>query len=668
MSLAAAFVLLMPPLSLVMLSWLRPRAKIFTAIFVVVSFLFITMYMHGHWNLSAANVYFVTKIIPPNTNQIERHFDVFFGKFFGSIFAFDSDSISMLLYFGMTLLSFLISLFSVDVFSREKPLSSRNTYLLLYGFTFLGAVGLPGVLALVFVGGTIAYRSKVYDDLIEGTDVIKDQLVGALYLAVKKKILVFSRAGVKIHSYLRIAFKTFQEGVLLVSQPGGGKTNLAFHYFINDADISRRRLFIYDYKGDFTEAFGHRDDVLIVSATDARSAVWDAPIDIGTTTSFLEFLAIFIPRSDRQSGSDTFFKNACDIVTRIVMMKLKKDHPAGDWTFRHLYEICMNDGLLVEVVGEIDKNFLSLVDAEHAKETAQNILLTLKTNMLSLEPLARQWGNRKDKRLFSISQFFKGESPYRVFILKSNPSFPRLSEKCISLVLELSIRMINSLPDVSADTIRAVMVLDEFQTMPRVESIPTAPRVFRSKGVPLIIGTQDRDRTNTLYSDQGGAKFLDNLGLKLIGRITEPSLTKWAVDLASTKLVKRFRQSMTRSREGRSVTYTTDMVTDNVLHPGLFTSIEEPTMKRPAVFWLVAAGWPIVKLRYPIIPKPRNAPAQIDAPWVRDEDEFFVQQAESAAAAPKKAGAVTAKDPNLFGTMVKGVKVAQKQQGPQISP
>ncbi|NQY01141.1 MAG: type IV secretion system DNA-binding domain-containing protein, partial [Flavobacteriaceae bacterium] len=474
--------------------------------------------------------------------------------------------------------------------------------------TFL--ISIPLMIVYLTIGRPSAENMRI---LVAGSEVVPNELKG---ISIIRGLNLFKRtAGIYIHEFLRISLKSETTGFLFLGMPGSGKTNVIFQ-FLTQIFKRKDKQIIYDYKGDFTQAVGEDSSVLIFSPFDARSVTWDMGKDIDTSTKAAEFVSMIVPTLSDNSDKD-FFPGAAQDVLIASILSLQAEL-GKKWLFSDFYKRAQDKEKIVKAIREFRPESELLFDEEMENEQSAGILGTIRIRLARLEPIARAWNSRGN--LFSYSDWVTNDdADKRTVIVKTHARYENISGTVVSMIFEMIFKEILSLPDSKSRIIWAVF--DELQLLPRIPSLLSITRAARSKGLRVIVGTQDFGKTKKSYERDGGTEaFINGFAFKFLGRLDSPETIEYASRMSGKNDYHETKRNVTVSEKGSSITLTKTKVSKQALESGSFSGLPEPDLIRPAFFWLKHPGWPIVKLRYQIKVTPSKYPSQIDAVWMSDRD------------------------------------------------
>jgi hypothetical protein len=416
---------------------------------------------------------------------------------------------------------------------------------------------------------------------------------------------------------------------LLIAAPGSGKTQVIYP-LVERIRARGDALLIYDFKGDFTAAFGEDQGVVILSPFDARGYGWDMAADITTDLKALEFAASLLPD---HTAKEPFFKKAAQdllvgVITRLII------ELGEDWTISDLVALLGDKSEVVASCERYRPAALSALGPVDDKQ-ASGVFGELRTGSIQLEYLARAWplGHRK----ISLTRWVRDEKirgRIPVIMLRGHQQYRKLDGFLTSLVCSLLIKEALSLPDSYERRIWAI--LDEFGNLPKIDGIDALLTGVRSKGVRIVAAIQDIAQIEEKYSRYFAQTFFNCFGTILAG-ICSGATARYLSDAFGKNKIERTQTSKSRGRGGRggstglSVSKTEQSVIENALIDTDFSNLQSPSLKTPASFWVRVSGWPIACLAFPVRPLPSKYPSHSEPGWFHGVGQMVKLERASAS-------------------------------------
>ena len=496
--------------------------------------------------------------------------------------------------------------------------------LLLAAALFLSIYSTLGLSIIVIAVLAVLTRenTQVVQKVLTGKEAISDMVRG-LFL-VNLKLLFYKKDGIKMHDNLRIPKSFESRGIIIFGAPGSGKSHLIKNHFIPQIRSRGDHAIIYDYKGEFTEAFGEERDVLIVSPLDARSGIWNIAKDIDTEAKAFEFCAMIVQSGD--SAHDPIFEEwSRDLLTAgMVRLQVEKK---GEFTFSDFYYSCQNLEWLISAVKTYRKEAEFAANFSDDSRQFEAVKGTIRRAMVRLEPLVRAWSNPKQDRLFSLSDWLdRTDIEKKILLIRDDPLYKESIGPFTSNFVNFLISVILSKSDAkgASKERRLWIVLDEFQLLPKIPKLFDGARAGRSKGLRFILGTQDLGSVDAMYKKDGSRDTLINLiGFKLVGHLGSQGMQEFAAGLLGKNDIETEKKTVSYAGQKATVSYQRTRESRDAIAPGEFGTIEIPTALNGSVFWLMHQGWNPVKLRYICKISPDRYVAKVDERWLSDTDRSW---------------------------------------------
>lgn len=516
------------------------------------------------------------------------------------------------------------SLYRLGLFLYVRSFFRERIYAGSLKITYFILTNIWGLIPLVFF-------TKYLDRKWRYTEVVKEgPIVGlssrdGLYLVRLNYLWSLLRSGaifrgressINIHQDVSVPRSVFDTGAMFLGAPGSGKSNVLKGVFLQPAISKGERCIVYCYKGEYCESFSGLQSALILSPFDARSVRWWIGRDVNTKDRFLEFMWAFVA-TDHHITKQRFFEVSFVDVATAVFLRLRSQK-GEEWTFLDLYRELHNVADIGSAIDEHHPDAKLLFQGKDDSDQTAGIFGTIREKMIRLDALSRAWTDPGIER-FSIRDFladdYQGDK--RILIIRSHPSYSKTTSDFLSVFVESMIGHVKSMPD-CVGRHRGNLFLDELQTLSRIPSLLEVPRISRSKGFLIFVGSQDLLKTDKQYQDEGGMAALSNaLGMKFLGRFEEDKTKEMASRLCDEVRVEKWsfelegRGSKVRER------YRVNIQDRRALVGGSF-SLPKPTLNVPATFYLKYADWPVVKLSYRMVAFEKKYPGLVEASWLSE--------------------------------------------------
>ncbi len=493
-------------------------------------------------------------------------------------------------------------------------------FALLTAYATHGLIILP-IIVIQLLAWTRA--SHIHEKVLSGKATVKDMFEGLLI--ARLRFIMLRANGIFIHPLLRIPLAYENRGIIVIGAPNSGKTYTIMTHFLPQFRLRGDKAIVFDYKRDYTQAIGEDDDVMIASPLDARSVIWDVARDIDTEAKAWEFASMIVQKGD--GGRDAVFEDWSKDMLAAIIIKLQVESPYN-WGFREFYDQSQDLDLLIKAVRKYRKESSFVANFTGQSRQFEAIKGTIRRAMVRMEPLARAWGDRsRPDRLLSLSSWINDPfAAKKTIVITYDPAYEETIGPWVSNFVNQAILIVLSRPDNKGrlKDFRLVLCIDEAQQLPYIPKLMEAPRAGRSKGLRLLLGTQDLGRFDNLYKADGAREALLNLlGFKLIGHLGSEGMQNFAAGLLSKNHIQVTKRNPHPGKAGSS--HSIENRYEPAIAPGEFGAIPIPTSYNGSMFWLVHQGWNPVRLRYITPFVAEKYPAKVDAAWLSDKDRDWSQ-------------------------------------------
>lgn len=437
--------------------------------------------------------------------------------------------------------------------------------------------------------------------------------------------------GLRIHPDLPSITKDREtRHILGFGGVGGGKTQTILP-LMRAARGRGDRMIIFDLKGDFTREFSSKtkpykgNDVEVIDVIfapwDSRSMPWAVAQDVDTLAAAREFAARMIPEAQ---GGSPFWSNAARQVLIASLVELQSTKPEK-WGFSDLSKKLTRpiDELAEAARIHFPEALKALSDGQQ-NVTSAGVLGNMMSYLSVVFDLARAW---PEPGIFSIRDWLTEKNKAtKSLILQHSGRFDSLAKAFNGAVLALASQLIGD-PDLFPDssTRRFWFFLDEFPQLGKVEPIFPMCEIGRSKGVRVVIGTQDISQIKKIYGTESTEALVSMVGTHIVARVSAGETAHLISEkLIDEREVERLDVS-TSSGTGRS--------------PGIFTSggtrtsswktVREPVMLPSELLQLgpvpgqgvkvlvLGVGEDVLEVLIPFSSPGKHRPASVIADWTR---------------------------------------------------
>jgi hypothetical protein len=370
------------------------------------------------------------------------------------------------------------------------------------------------VMALFIGMGVTWFLGKPRSDtkIIAGRRLFEGSAAHRQLKKISKAECKISGEGLKLHPSFNWNISRDRETrhFFMMGSVGGGKTQIILP--LVQAAIERGdKVILYDNKGDFTSAL----DVpfVLLAPWDARSSAWDIAKDCVNGQDARELAARLIPE-----GQDPMWHQAARQILTAVILKLQKNKP-GTWTWRDLHdEVIAPQADLLAVVLEFQPEARHLLEAEG--KTTQGVLINFSATMSIVSDLADAWGNASPEKHFSFSAWLHAKNPKKkVIVLQGSGRYEELTRGYVQGVISMLAGRINSAEIGESKERRVWVVLDEAIQLGKISGLASILEVGRSKGVCVVLGTQDIAQIQDIYGQYTGKTWSSLVGTQIVVRV-----------------------------------------------------------------------------------------------------------------------------------------------------
>ena len=484
-----------------------------------------------------------------------------------------------------------------------------------------GIAGLTGLGAAYY---TFSKLAIAHDHLIHvrGRQLYQDQQ--AILHAVKdsQREIAISGQGILLHPELPISLDRESRHTMIMGGVGSGKTQVMWH-LINQAINRGDRVIIYDNKGDFTENI---QNLTLIAPWDSRSEAWDIGADCRNKQDARELAARLIPGNDK----DPMWSNASRSVLTGLIVYLQSNKGTA-WGFRDLANLLPEP---IERIQEIMKlhNPDGLRCVEEASKTTQSILINLSAFMQVIYDLADAWSDDPLLKKISLSRWLDNEAESQTLLLQGSGQYGQLTKAYINAMISMFSAHVSS-PTFSNDTQRRIWVfLDELPQLGKVEHLAPLMEIGRSKGIRVVLGTQDAAQLQAIYGQDGTNAWTSMIGTSIYGRIQGGNTAQSIAKRIGDREVERPNEvsSNQGDQTSSSLSYTREVL-PIILPSQLLTDLGTTTTGVKVIIDGFAEG--VYLLEYPYAKLDKKREASIIAAWVQSKStqpnpEAATQQAE----------------------------------------
>ena len=434
-----------------------------------------------------------------------------------------------------------------------SPTYNHNLRLLLFWLKnwFVGA-SQPPLMGAVFVyfknlciktsilSVAISLVSTVF--LVKKSNVATEEVVRGARKADKKTIKRLKKGRIPIGD-VTIPEEYENRGALVLGAAGTGKSVLVREVI---QALHTDKCIIYDRKGEFLQKF-YREGDLVLNFLDARNVDWNLFKEIKSEEDIDSIASSIVPHTG-DDRSKFWYNSARDLI-EVVIEAVRRREVNAD--FSHLAEFIFDTNTKERLFEELKefKDLISRVEGyiSDTSQTATSIFAsyTEYANYFRNKALLSSKGG-----IFSVRNYIQDrEDKRRIFII--NPANVESFRGLNTLFLDLAFKEILSLPD---DINRRIFVIiDEFPSLCKLESLERLLAEGRSKGSCPLISAQDFTQIERIYA-AGAASIFNNANTKAIFRLAETKsakyISEWLGEQEKKELDESISQGTAEMRDG----------------------------------------------------------------------------------------------------------------------
>jgi len=418
-------------------------------------------------------------------------------------------------------------------------------------------------------------------------------LEGPQLLDGKKAISHFNKlvkhegsTGLKLHNKMTLPILRELQNFLIHGMQGSGKSNL-IKYILRQILARRDKTLIYDIKGEYTELFCDEKTTLI-SAYDARSAVWDISQDINSNAMAELFAEAVLTEN---SGNESFWINSARAVLKGVIAGLVKR--GQKWGWLELNKILFSsDEELHQWLSKYYVQASGLIKPED--KTSASIRSVIASQLSWVAEISELWKDAEQS--FSLNEWLNNTSN-STLIIQGDLSAPVLSAALVTAMMSITTGLVLSKPDNPDEKIW--LVLDELGNLNKSQSLTRSLSLGRSKGISTIAGTQSLSQIQSIYGDREAETILSLFG-NVIALKLGPS--GGSAESASQALGKRRVEFITKSRnEKGDISHSLQQESMAIVPPEAIIHLPQPTKKHGVDGYVLISGLNAVyKVHWPI--------------------------------------------------------------------
>lgn len=363
--------------------------------------------------------------------------------------------------------------------------------------------------------------------------------------------------------------RNIQNGVMIVGQPGSGKTASIIHPILYQAIHKDWTGLVYDLKGKLGDEVISCSDS-IVDKSNRKTALKFinfsnpfksdrvnpiSPIYLNNKAEALDFVGTLLSNlmaTDSSKSEDPFwFNNAKNIFTSIVWF-LRNNQPAL-CTLPHAIALAYsNPDSLINLL-QSDEESARLLSTLRASSEAKdkklfiNILSTLYTHLMALDLPELFWVLSGDEVNLNVNS---KENPTLLTIANHEP-LQKVYSPIIAVICNVVTQRMNE-----EGKLKGIILFDEFASI-KIPNFERIPETIRSRGVATVIALHDKQQLITKYGDSIAETIASTLATKFYFKSTNSKTVEEAVKILAKRDVRFSTKSESKSDSNQGITKTT---------------------------------------------------------------------------------------------------------------
>ena len=358
-----------------------------------------------------------------------------------------------------------------------------------------------------------------------------------------------------------VPFEDIFRHIFILGASGSGKTTLINQQI---AKLKNKKVIILGYKGDFLAKFYNPEIDIIFNPYDERNIGWRLLNDLKKSNQIYSFAQSIIKETKEPFWSDSatlVFVAICEICLSLNEISNKKLFKYLTMSLPEMYSF------LLKLSENIDSAKLACQalggsDTKHGR----SILSTLSTAIKDFKFL-----NDGD---FSFRTWIRDNSCNNWLFIENGPQQDNLSS-LYSGIIDIIANEILSLPDCEIGEREIYIVIDEWGTLNKIDSIRKLITLGRSKGCCMILANQDLARISKIYDKDLDTMF-NSLGTLISFKIEDNFTQEYLSKTFGKIKFKNIRKSHQLTKENNnSISYMSNLNERNAVLGSEFGSLNK---------------------------------------------------------------------------------------------
>lgn len=406
-------------------------------------------------------------------------------------------------------------------------------------------------------------------------------------------------------------YGTEREHTLAVGSPGSGKSQ-AVHRLLESLRARGDRAVVYDPELEYTTFHYDAETDVILNPYDARSVGWSPYNDARDLPDFDKLAACIF--KDPKAG-DPYWTRATRQIFTYAAYRLKREYP--DATLEDLLMVFFGPLRVLAKLVEGTPAASHLAGGSNGRTDSLRSVLADGAN--SLVHLA---GSSSD---FSIRSWVNAPGKRGGILFLSAPETHMTSLRpLLSFWSELVVSALLGRVD-EAEVRTTWIVLDEFPSLGKVESLANGPERLRKYGGAVVLGMQQISQIQEIYGHEVAQTIIGQCATKLILRCQDPETAKHMAEQLGRRQTRRVDETVSYGanslRDGVGLTPREDLelvaLPDEVMNLPKFHGFIRVSNARDG------APFPISTIRFDYRPRTRKAHGLVSRVGPSPVDSFF---------------------------------------------